>query len=90
MTETGLHSSSRGETRTAPISLPTQAVPSGQPGERRSMRDGDSLDETLTAGSTTQARPKSDDDSSDEDSIEMTSYRNRPQSPVDFTRTNAV
>jgi hypothetical protein len=54
------------------------------------MRDGDSLDETLTAGSTTQARPKSDDDSSDEDSIEMTSYRNRPQSPVDFTRTNAV
>ncbi len=109
MTESGLYTNVNRsiQPRSVSLSLATQP-PSPRPprAARRDRRDRrgtaasngtsalNSLDATLTAGSSTSStdavRHKSDDESSDEGNFEMTNYRNRPQSPVDFTRTGGV
>lgn len=91
MAESGLRSRAIIPSQTASLSLPIRAPrPLGHEAPGRRQNTPESLDKTLTAGSTEAPGQKVDDDSSDEDSIEMTDYRTRPQSPVDFTRSNAV
>ncbi len=95
MTESGLQTSRSIQSRVAAAPLPAQEPPQLPPTRpqrvARKNRDTlNSLDETLTAGSTEGVGDKSDDDFSDEENIEMTNYRNRPQSPIDFTRGSGV
>lgn len=58
------------------------------PRSRNEANSSEMFDETLTAGTWGATGRKVDDDV--KDSIELTNYSVRPQSPVDFTRTNAV
>ena len=91
MAESALRSRVVVQSQTASLSLPIQApgpLNEAAPGGRR-QNTPDSLDNTLTAGSQGLGQ-KADEEESDEESIEMTDYRARPQSPVDFTRLNAV
>lgn len=95
--ETGLRSHGSSQARPPPAAAaalpvprpPVPPPPSRQPGQQRRNRP-ESLDEMLTAVATETSGHKSDDELSDGDraSIEMTNYRNRPQSPVDFTQPN--
>jgi hypothetical protein len=91
MTESGLRSGIVVQSQAASLTLPIQAPrPLNEATLGRRQNTPDSLDKTLTAGSAQALGQKADDDSSDEESIEMTNYRVRPQSPVDFTRSNAA
>lgn len=101
MVESGGHgTASMQGSQTASVSLPIQGhrrQPSGEllePGtQRRPLAPGTpvSLEETLRARTTTDKTDthKADNDPSDGDSIEMMNYRGRPQSPIDFTGSNA-
>ncbi|KAK3897914.1 hypothetical protein C8A05DRAFT_19410 [Staphylotrichum tortipilum] len=86
MVETGL-----GSQGSSQASLPPLQPPPRRPGGQRRKRPN-SLEDMLTAVGTETSGHKSDDDLSDGDRgiIEMTNYRNRPQSPMDFTQPNIV
>jgi hypothetical protein len=83
--------------QTASVSLPIQGSRRPRSGElepgtqQRPLALGApvSLEEALTARSTKTRTQNADDDLSDGDSIEMINYRGRPQSPIDFTGSNA-
>jgi hypothetical protein len=91
MAESGLRNGVVVQSQTASLSLPIQAPgPLNEAALGRRQDTPDSLDKTLTAGRAQALGQKADDQESDEESIEMTNYRVRPQSPVDFTRSNAV
>jgi hypothetical protein len=91
MAESGLRSGVVVQSQTASLSLPIQAAgPLDEAALGRRQNTPDSLGKTLTAGSAQALGQKAYDEESDQESIEMTNYRVRPQSPVDFTRSNAV
>ncbi len=92
--ETGLRSHGSIPARPVAAALPVPRPPVPPPPPRRPggqrRKRPDSLDEILTAVGTETSGHKSEDELSDGDgdgaSIEMTNYRNQPQSPVDFTQ----
>ncbi len=100
MAETGMQTNRSIQSRAAGLPLPERPTQPAPPPQlpptrpRRAARQNpdtlNSLDETLTAGSAEAVGNKSDDDFSDEENIKMTNYRNRAQSPVDFTRGREV
>lgn len=97
MVESDGYSAASMQNQTASVLLPIQGlrrprsgeVESGTQQRRLALETPVSLEDALIARSTKTLTQKGDDDPSDEDSIEMTNYRARPQSPVDFTGSNA-
>jgi hypothetical protein len=89
MTESGLRNGGM-HSQTASLSLPIQAPPPPSAQDDTHGNTHASLTPTPSAGSREVLVHQGGDDLSDEDSMEMTNYRARPLSPVDFTRSNAV
>ncbi|KAH6649242.1 hypothetical protein F5144DRAFT_634218 [Chaetomium tenue] len=94
MVQSDGHSAASMQSQAASVLLPIQGPRSGEvePGTQQrplSLETPASLEDVLIAQSTKTLKQKGDDDPGDEDSFEMTNYRGRPQSPVDFTGSNA-